>query len=206
MSSIRYSHDPELVIAVPSEPMREDARVAWAGAQATRFGGAQALEPIEIEKLTIALAQEQSAVQSAGAVFVAFDPVTRMFVAVRLAVLERALGIAERRAFLRPSAVLPGRLRPSVANSFGAGCSSAFPIPAHGGTGEIRWLYVATDASLLVSASPIPLAALPSIGSIAEAVLRSVVVGEVAERVPAADFDPDALLAESLADQPRWQG
>lgn len=204
MSSIRYSHDPQLVLPVPSESMPDHVRAAWADAEAERFGASKTLDPAAIERLSAALSQEQSAAELSGAAFVAFDPVTRTFVAVRIAVVDREIAHTERRAFLRPAALLPGRLRPSVANSFGAGCSSAFPIPAHGGTGEIRWLYIAGGASLLVSASPIVLGALQSIGAIAEAVLRSVVVGEITERVPATDFDPDALVRESLADQPRW--
>ncbi len=207
MSGLRFAFDEDLVIPLPPDPLAPGVGAAWAADAAARFSR---LAPDATERLQRALLREQAAI--AGSVdggtrggFVAVDPVTSSFASVRLAVVDGALPPEQRQTFLRPPSTLPAVLRPGPSNSFGEGCSSAFPLAELGGSGEIRWLWVATDASLLASAAPIRLAATLSIGAVSEAVLRSVIVDDVIERRQAPDFMPADLITANAKEQPGWR-
>lgn len=213
MSTIRYAVADELVIPVPAERLDVDERESWAARATERLTG---LSAEASARLRYALAREQATLAGSagdgiagdhgfGAGFVVFDPVTSSFASIRLAVASVAFSPEQRRAFLRPEAPLPPQLRVGPTNSFGAGCSSTFPRATHGGTAEIRWLWVTEDATLVASAAPVRLAATLGVGSIAEAVLRSVVVDGMDARRQAEDFDPAELVAASQKEQPGWR-
>ncbi|KAA9089043.1 hypothetical protein [Microbacterium radiodurans] len=213
MSAIRYAVDEELVIPIPAEALDVSERESWAARAAARFGR---LSAEASDRLRHALAREQATLSSSAgdadtghggfsAGFVAFDPVTSSFASTRLAVASVPFSPEQRRAFLLPEAPLPPQLRVGPTNSFGDSCSSTFPRAAHGGTAEIRWLWVAEDATLVASAAPIRLAATLGVGSVAEAVLRSVIVDGADARRQAEDFDPAELIALSQKEQPAWR-
>lgn len=208
MNAIDYRYDPELVLAIPDAPLAAEELTRWARGEAERLAAARRLDAAQTDRLVDALARERTALAArTGAAFVAVDPVTGAFAPVRLGVLERAMSPEETWRFLRPTSPIPARLERAPANSFGTGCSSSHPVALPGGGvgGEIRWLYVAADASLVAVAGPVHTAALVAVGAIVEAVLRSVTAGGVAER-PASDvFDAAELVAAGVADQPRWR-
>lgn len=203
MTQIEFIQDPKRMVPIPAREFSDAERVAWAAQEAKTLSDSHELDERRRDAIEAAFqVVYQDALSSEGMTVLIFDPLTHLVAPLRLQAIARPFTQAEQQTFMRSTGPLAGQMRLTPETSFGVGCSLAFPSPRQG-FAEVRWLFVASDVTLVAVLAPASQAATLSMGVTVEDLLSTLRVDGVEER-PSGAFDPARLVREAMHGQAEW--